>query len=450
MNRSWKVAISALIVVAVMATRALGGGMQMQPQQPKQKPAEVGDKAKKVLTGMAKYLSGLKSASMEIVTSVHIEAQGRKQDMKVSQDITMQRPNKLRINVKQGDVGNSLTSNGKKLYTYVSSLDVYKVSEAPKDFKDFAKKSDVVSGQMTSLGGTAGSPAVPALFSKDAYKTIIQGATKVQHVGVEKIKGKQYDRVRFNQPRVDWDVWIAQGENPAIHKIVPDVSKAIKQMQQQGGGQAPSNMKLDIQVQVAKWQANPDLTEDAFEFSPPEGAKEVSSWMEAIQQQRQSQGQGQGQGQQGQSGMVGQKAPDFTLQQLDGDKVKLSEHKGENVVVLDFWATWCPPCQKALPIVEKLTKKFEGKGVVIYAVDQREEAKKVRDFLKEKDLDLNVLLDTEGSVGQKFGVRSIPTTVVIGLNGAVQAVHKGYDPQMEEKLTTQLEKLLAGESLTVE
>ena len=442
MDRARKVAISALIAMAVLATTALGG-MQMQQPQPEQKPAEVGDKAKKVLTDMAKYFSGLKSARMQVVTSVHMKAQGQKQDMKVSQDITMQRPNKLRIKVKQGEQGNSLTSDGKKLYTYVSGLGAYKVSEAPEDFKGFAEQADVVAGQMTSLGGTAGSPAVPALFSDDPYKAVIQGARKVSHVGVEKIKGKNYDRLRFEQPRVDWDIWIAQGDNPSIHKIVPDVAKALKEMQKQASGQAPQDMKVDIKVQIAQWKANPKLGKNAFKFSAPSDAKEVGSWMEAVQQQRQSQAQGQ-------SKMVGQAAPDFTLEQLDGDKVKLSQHKGENVVVLDFWATWCPPCKKALPIVEKLTKKFEDKGVVIYAVDQREEAKTVRKYLKDADLDLNVLMDTEGSVGNKFGVRSIPTTVVIGLNGAVQAVHKGYDPQMEKKLTEELKKLLAGESLTIE
>ena len=431
MNRAWKIALSALITVVVLTTTALGAAQLQQMPQQKKKPAEVGDTAKKVLKDVANYFKGLDSARMEVLTSVQMERQGQKQNMELSQDITMERPNKLVIKVQQGDAGNSLTSDGEKLYAYVSRLGVYKVSEAPKNFQDFAKQSDVVTGQLTALGGTAGSPPVPALFSQSPYEAMIKDASQVKHVGVEKIDGKKYDRVRFVQQRMDWDLWVAQGDQPAIHKIVPDISKALKAMQQQAGGQAPQDMKLDIKVQIAKWMPNPDLGKDAFSFSPPEGASEVSSWMEAVQQQRQSK-----------SKLVGQAAPDFTLKQLDGDKeVSLSDHEGSEAVVLDFWATWCSPCRKALPKLEELTKKYDGKGVAIYAVNQGESADKARSFLQDQKLDLNVLLDPKGSTGQKYGVRGIPTTVIIDQNGTVKAVHTGYDPNMKETVSKELDAL---------
>ena len=75
----------------------------------------------------------------------------------------------------------------------------------------------------------------------------------------------------------------------------------------------------------------------------------------------------------------------------------LAEHKSKNIVILDFWATWCGPCVRAMPITDKIAKQYASKGVVLYAVNQKEDAKTVRGFLSKHKLKLNVLLDSKAA-----------------------------------------------------
>src|SRR5690349_4238380 len=78
----------------------------------------------------------------------------------------------------------------------------------------------------------------------------------------------------------------------------------------------------------------------------------------------------------------GKPAPAFSLDLLKGGKATLADHKNKNVVILDFWATWCGPCVQAMPIVSEVAKSFADKGVVLYAVNEQEEADAVKAFLE--------------------------------------------------------------------
>ncbi len=106
------------------------------------------------------------------------------------------------------------------------------------------------------------------------------------------------------------------------------------------------------------------------------------------------------------------KAPSFTLKDLNGKDVKLEDHRGK-IVFLNFWATWYPPCRAEMPSMEKLYSTFKDKDFTMLAVDLREETKKVRVFQEKFKLNFPILLDSDGRVGLRYGVRSIPTTYLI-------------------------------------
>ena len=142
--------------------------------------------------------------------------------------------------------------------------------------------------------------------------------------------------------------------------------------------------------------------------------------------------------------LIGEKAADLTLPMLGGGEFDLSEHVGKNVVVLDFWATWCGPCVKALPEVMKATDPLKGKGVVLVAVNQGEEAKPINKFLKRKKWEgLKVALDNEEISSEAFMVSGIPQTVIIDKKGIVRHVHVGYSPNIGKRLKKELEAILA-------
>ena len=123
----------------------------------------------------------------------------------------------------------------------------------------------------------------------------------------------------------------------------------------------------------------------------------------------------------------GSASPRVELALLDGESVGLDAWRGK-VVLLDFWATWCPPCIASMPIVQRVASDLADEGVIAVAVngdvaDRREEL--VRHFLRKHDLgDLRVALD-DGSAARAFSVTALPTMVVIGRDGNVAASHRG-------------------------
>jgi len=115
----------------------------------------------------------------------------------------------------------------------------------------------------------------------------------------------------------------------------------------------------------------------------------------------------------------GKSAPDFTLKDLSGKPVALSSLRGK-VVLLNFWATWCPPCRQEIPSMMLLNKAMEGKPFQMLAVSEDAGGKEaVEGYFKESGTSLPVLLDEDQAVGQRYGLTGVPETFVIGKNGVI-------------------------------
>ena len=120
----------------------------------------------------------------------------------------------------------------------------------------------------------------------------------------------------------------------------------------------------------------------------------------------------------------GVEAPDFELEYLDGGKRTLSSFRGQ-VVFLNFWATWCPPCREEMPSMQELHEQLSDSGLAILAVDLQEPKSAVQKYIDEFELSFHIPLDIDGKVGATYGVRSIPTTYIIDREGMVLAVAIG-------------------------
>jgi peroxiredoxin len=119
---------------------------------------------------------------------------------------------------------------------------------------------------------------------------------------------------------------------------------------------------------------------------------------------------------------IGAKAPDFELKTLAGETVKLSNLKGKKVM-LNFWATWCPPCKEEMPAMEKLSKQA-GKDVVILAVNIDPQLD-VQGFINENKITFPIPLDKADKVNETYQVLSIPTTYFIDSKGIIQNKYTG-------------------------
>jgi thiol-disulfide isomerase/thioredoxin len=135
-------------------------------------------------------------------------------------------------------------------------------------------------------------------------------------------------------------------------------------------------------------------------------------------------------GRAGVEGLDGKEAPSLTLSLLDGNKqLRLGEERGR-VVMLDFWATWCGPCRASMPVVQKIWRDYEQRGVELIAVNTdlpgANRDPTVREFLMQNRLQLTVALDDEQQRAQSaFGVASLPTLVVLDKAGKVAFSHVG-------------------------
>lgn len=120
----------------------------------------------------------------------------------------------------------------------------------------------------------------------------------------------------------------------------------------------------------------------------------------------------------------GQPAPDFTLATLDGGEATLSDYAGQ-VVVVNFWATWCPPCKAEMPDIHDYYLANQDKGFTVLAVNAQEDTATVNRFIESTDFTFPILLDSHGDVEQQYQVRSFPSTFVIDRDGKIVYIHIG-------------------------
>ena len=136
-------------------------------------------------------------------------------------------------------------------------------------------------------------------------------------------------------------------------------------------------------------------------------------------------------------------APDFTVTVLAGGEQTLSSLRGQ-VVFLNFWATWCPPCRLEMPSMERLHERLGNKGLTILAIDLQEPEQTVAEYVADNKLTFSVGLDSNGRVAQMYGIRSIPTTYIIGKDGEVIAGAVGAR-EWDSEASVQYFSLLLGE-----
>jgi peroxiredoxin len=135
--------------------------------------------------------------------------------------------------------------------------------------------------------------------------------------------------------------------------------------------------------------------------------------------------------------VVGELAPSFQLQDFDGQSVALGNLRGKPLL-LNFWATRCPPCRSEMPYIQQVYDEWSGKGLVVLAINIGESSAKVKEFMQSYGLSFPVLLDTNDKVARIYNIRYIPTTFFIDGDGIIQVKIIGAFPNeaaIEENLS---------------
>ncbi len=142
-----------------------------------------------------------------------------------------------------------------------------------------------------------------------------------------------------------------------------------------------------------------------------------------------------------QAGEVSGPAPDFTLRSNTGKNLKLSEFRGQ-VVLLNFWASWCGPCRQEMPALDKLHKRYSKLGFTVLGVNVEEDSAQAKRMLKEVRVSFPILFDTQNTASKLYQVAAMPTTVIIDRDGNMRYLHKGYKPGEESVYKKWVKKLI--------
>ena len=134
-------------------------------------------------------------------------------------------------------------------------------------------------------------------------------------------------------------------------------------------------------------------------------------------------------------------APDFTLKSHSGENLRLSEFRGE-VVMINFWASWCGPCRQEMPLLDELYSQYQPMGFTILGVNVEEDSSQAKKLLKDIPVTFPVLFDNNSQVSKLYDVVAMPSTVLVDRSGNVRYLHHGYKPGYEEAYQQQVRALI--------
>ncbi len=141
------------------------------------------------------------------------------------------------------------------------------------------------------------------------------------------------------------------------------------------------------------------------------------------------------------SGLTGQPAPDFALKSSTGENLRLSEYRGD-VVMINFWATWCGPCRQEMPLLDDLYARYQRVGFSLLGVNIDDDSRRAMKMIDELGVNFPVLVDASKQVSKLYKVDAMPVTVILDREGTVRHVHHGYKPGYEDKYLTEIRDLL--------
>lgn len=384
---------------------------------------------RQVLTPMLKNLTAANklraTVRMTVTSAVGDEVLGQNQGLF---QLASERPNQFALSAKFDTEAVQFVCDGNNLFVRLSAED-YLELPAPTVFEELITAMPIQLGPQPepmlwiSLAGV--NPVEPLFVGLKTCK-VVEPTVPVE-------SDESTSTVRAVRPEgLVWELTVTKGQAGRPVRLLIDMTEMIKQT---NNLQVPEGYSFKIQYDFEKWETDAELPRGIFDFTRPEKAKKFNSLADYLLRD----------GAMANHPLLGKPAPTFTARLYEGEEVTFEHDPDGKVVVLDFWATWCGPCVEALPEVQNLAKKFEGKDVIFYAVNVSETPEAIGEFLKTHELDLPVLVDPEGQLSAAFRATAIPQTVLIGKGGRVEAVHVGFDPgESMSILEKEIETLLEG------
>ena len=290
-----------------------------------------------------------------------------------------------------------LGSTGQKLYTYDIKEKTYVQGDAPAK-RGALSQFSIPIPQILEMQN----PSLLLAIADNTLADLLEGAKDVRVLPQQTIGDTLCEELTFTASDGRAITFLFNAQTHLLRQARDDQAQVFIERG------APEVKAAVVTIDYADVKPDVPVDDAQFAWAVPQGARE-----EPISQPKPDT-----------SALEGHPAPDFKLKGLDGKEVQLASLKNR-VVVLNFWATWCPACVYELPDLNKLYEGRKGRGVQVFAVNVKEDVQTVQAFVAEKKLALPVLLDPDGAVSEVYAMWGLPETVVIGRDGMVKKVFVG-------------------------
>jgi peroxiredoxin len=352
--------------------------------------------ASDILKRVADTYQNLKSIDVVAQQQIQVAAGGASASGESQLTFAMAQGGKYLVSVKASDAEYTIVSDGGATWRYVPKAKQWSREEA-----SAAPDSDEAQADDDS-----GKPAA-ADDGKDPLsqmrRTFIERYTHMDRLAASARLDRD-DRVKADGQKIDCYKVLLMLPN-GTHELLIDKQRFLVLRHTESHRAEWNGMAGEQRTIItAKRLSIAEAAASTFTFNPPAKSAEVSMLILPGEDR---------------PNLLGKAAADFTLKSLDGEKITLSELRGK-IVLLDFWATWCPPCRRELPSVAKLSQTLQAKNVVILGIND-ETSGTVKSYLKKNNLALPVLMDGNSGIHKLYGARSIPTVVIINPIGVISS-----------------------------
>ena len=359
--------------------------------------------------------------------------EGARQEQSFPMSLTFVRPNKIAFRSPYMEV----FCEGQQRTVHIPFLNQYVMEAAPETITSENFAGDSLPEELGSMGGLQIPLRLVLLCGGNPWSRILEGVNQVKLAqGTSEIDGHACHVLEFDRDEMDSMMYI-DTETYLVRQVVYDATALIENDPHLS--ELIDSMEYVLELSGAV--ANAAVNQMALMVSLPEGARKVDGF--ELDEAESSPP----------SPLLGQSAPDFTVTALNGDEIQLKNLLGQ-VVVIDFWATWCTSCMAKLPMVEAVWKQYKDRAVRFLAVSvdnpQTTEQEEIEKMLVKLGITFTPIHDKEGSLIDAFGVESIPLLVLVDKQGTVQAVHSGTRESLGDELSKQINALLDGRSILQE
>ncbi len=399
-----------LLLAALTATAFLSIAADSPEQPPR---PNVSPEAEAVLREIAEKHAAVETAAGQVDLKMTQIQGDESQSFSHTLYFRLGKPNRVQVRIKLDTGYFRIACNGEQVWTYYSPTNKYMIEDAPPDlailFRDRARV-----GLMMGMGRAVFGP-----FGIDPYLALTNGTKGVDLAGTEMMAEREVYHLVFHLQLGEMHIW-ADRETGAIGLARMTVASP----------QDPTR-KVEIEARLQPLETPTAILPAGYEFQMPEDAVAANS-MPALME----------------ATLVGDPMKDFQLEALGREEpLHLGALRGR-VIALDFWATWCVPCRMEMPVLQKLHDEFEDRGFTVIGVNLMEDREQAQSYTDELGLTFPIVLDKEGTTARDYSVGALPTLILIGRDGVIRSVHKGYRQDIEQTLRLELEELTAEEAPT--